>query len=287
VVQNELYDCTDGIQLHLPSGATDGGRFPGLVIDGNDIYLSTARYTNCRGGLDVRGPCGCAENGIDVKIGGTGSAPGQIVSITDNRIWGWRETDWGVAGDGVGRCGGSGSRGDLLSIASPGTYLSIRGNRLFDGPRGVGVSTGAHHLALTDNVFHGIDKGWSEEGFAVAVGGPDNELRRNVFVQSRKWLAFPVAGITGNHATCNAVIGCGHGVGQPGAGTLLDYNAYYGTTQHTLGGPHDVVLPEASQAPNAQLCFWRKRWTAPERVCLSYGAYTIAAGQAGVVLLGP
>jgi hypothetical protein len=287
VVHNELYDCTDGIQLHLPSGATEGGYFPGLVIDNNDIYLSTARHTNCYGVLDPKGPCGCAENGIDVKIAGTGSAADQVVSITENRVWGWRETDHGAVGDGTGRCGGSGSHGDLLGVHTLASYVALRGNRVFDGPRGLGIGNGTHHVVVTDNVFHGLDEGWSEQGYAIAVSGADHEIRRNVFVQSNKWLAFTAPSITGARVTCNEVLGSGHGVGQPGAGSVVDYNAYYGTTQHTLSGPHDLVYPQVSHAPNAPLCFWRKRWTAPERVCLSYGTYTVPAAHAGVCAAAP
>jgi hypothetical protein len=280
LVQNEIYDCTDGIQLYLPSDATDGGGFPGLVIDENDVYLSRARYTNCLGEFDRQGPCGCAENGIDVKIGGAGSAPGQAVSITGNRVWGWRETDHGPGGGDVGRCGGTGSWGNLLSAHRQASHLSIRDNVFFDGPSGIGIGGGAHDVLVEDNVLHGIEGGWRQKGSSLFVGGPDNVVRRNVLVDLERWLHLAPTESRRTSLRCNVVVASGHAAGEPGSDSDLDYNSYYGTEPGIAAGPHDQVVEEAASAPGEPLCFWRKRWTGPERVCLAHGTYAVGPGLA-------
>lgn len=273
LVQNEIYDCTDGVQLHLPSGATEGGHFPGLVIADNDIYLTPARYTDCRGTLDPDGPCGCAENGIDVKIGGLGSAPAEIVSIRANRIWGWRETDHGPRGDDVARCGGSGSWGDLLQVHTLGAHVEIRGNRLLDGPRGVWLGGAAHHVSVTGNHFHALDRGFSQNSFALGVGGDDNRVLGNVVVDSGRWLGV-LEEAENTRVHCNVVVDSGPmGARLPPESTSFARNTFYGTERSVAVGPGDRVLPDGP-APPSPLCFWRRRWTGPEQVCIPHGIPT-------------
>jgi len=289
LVQNEISDCGDAVLLHLEGERTTGGRFPGLVIDGNDLYLTPARYSNCRGVLDRRGPCACAENGIDVKIGGTGSAPGEVVTISNNRIWGWRPTDRGPRGDGENACGASGSQGDLMTIHRVASHVAIVGNRLFDGPRGISLGAGVHHVSVEGNLVYDIARAGT--GFGIGVGGPDTVVRSNVVVRSGMWLGLATDATQRTLATCNVVVDSGAAGGKTiASGSRFDGNTYFATSQGRFAGSNDLVFPDTSQASSEPLCFWRKRWTAPERVCVPYGGTatpTALAGMCGSTVAPP
>ena len=70
--------------------ASKGSRYPGTLIANNDVYLTSARYTDCNGKQNPLGQCAAAESGIALKTGGVKS---NRVNVIDNRIWGFRKTD--------------------------------------------------------------------------------------------------------------------------------------------------------------------------------------------------
>jgi hypothetical protein len=271
IVQNELYDCTDGIQLYLAGRAARSGTFPGLLIDANDIYLTPARRTNCQGIFEPEGGCGCAENGIDVKVGGASGEPGEYVTISNNRVWGWRESDDGIDGTGERGCGASGSWGDFIGLHRRASYVMIRDNILLDGPRGIGLAYGVHHVSVIGNTLYAIGSTGSNR-FAIGVGGPNNEIYGNTIVDSGIWLAAFGVRLERTEVRCNTILASRAKSGRPlGPGSSTDYNFFFDTKRGTAVGRHDVVRGDVRDAGHEELCFWRTWWTGPERICIPNG----------------
>ena len=128
-VSNEIYDYTDGIQLvHAPG--VDRQDMSGTIIDNNDIYITEKRYVDAEGKPDSNGDYACAENGIDLKIGGSGASLADRVTISNNRIWGMRQSNCPTMSD----------AGVAISTVQSGvatSYLHIEGNILFNNARGM------------------------------------------------------------------------------------------------------------------------------------------------------
>jgi len=117
VVNNEIYDCNDGVQLVYRYDWGDYGDLSGTVIENNDIYLTQKAYSDHEG-------YACAENAIDIKIGGKTNTPDDVVKILKNRIWGYRVSDTS--------CGPSGSHGAGITIHNEARNILIKDNVFFD-----------------------------------------------------------------------------------------------------------------------------------------------------------
>jgi hypothetical protein len=128
-ISNEIYDYTDGIQLVHGPGVTQQD-MSGTIIDSNDIYITEKRYVDADGKPDPNGDYACAENGIDLKIGGSGPSLTGRVTISNNRIWGMRQSNCPTMSD----------AGIAISTVQSGvatSYLHIEGNIIFNNARGM------------------------------------------------------------------------------------------------------------------------------------------------------
>lgn len=137
IVNNEIYDCGgDSIQVHA-------GNVNGLtVIENNDLYLTSALYSDCTGNQQTSGTCACAENALDLKNGGVDGEP---LLVEHNRAWGFRDTDTACSGT------GSGGNGFIIHIGAQ--YVLVRANVLLDVPGGIATPNElAHHVSLIGNV---------------------------------------------------------------------------------------------------------------------------------------
>jgi hypothetical protein len=259
ILNNEIYNCTDGIQLTVIS-ENQGSHFPDTLISNNDIYLTSAIYTDCHGTLDPGGNCAGAENGIDIKSGAT--SPTNAVIITNNRLWGFRETDSLV--------GGSGSAGPALETCcfNP-AYVLISNNIITNSPNGIRLYSG-NHISTIDNLVSNIhDLTSDHQGWALAFEGSNQEVYRNTVVNSDHW-----GGILADNSDyrCNTIINGGDYYSSAYTGVTADYNAYYNSVQFDFPGSNDTVLSDATQSLQTDRCFWRKQWTGPEQVCIPYGS---------------
>jgi hypothetical protein len=259
IVNNEIIDCTDSIQLYRPDSSSHDIDFGGTIIDENDLYLTSAVYSDCSGTLDPQGACACAENAVDIKAAGTNSS--NLVQVSNNRMWGWQRTDTD--------CGGTGSWGDAVVVHQGAQYSLFQKNIVWDSARGLTFAN-AHHSVI-DNVVAHIDNPVDDEGFAILLMGPSSEAYRNVVVDAHAW--GQVSGDDGDWR-CNTLISAGSGRGTPGSGLLADYNFYYDSTQLAQPGDNDIVHDQAADAQHTQLCFSAKRWTGPEEICLDDAAPT-------------
>lgn len=266
IVNNEIVNCTDSIQLHRPDDSSQPIDFSGTIIDNNDLYLTTAVYSDCQGQLDPQGECACAENAVDIKAGGTGDEA--LVQVSNNRMWGFRYTDTA--------CGGTGSWGAAVVVHMTAERVLLQDNRIWSSARGISVVTPRN--SLIGNLLYGIDDPSVDQGFAIVLFGGRSEAYRNVVVRSRDWLS--VQG-DGHDLRCNVLIEAGGVRGPPGVGVTADYNFYFDTDQLALPGDHDIVQPSAAAAEHTEACFWVQRWTGPARICLSDGVPTAASPHVG------
>ena len=122
VVSNEIYNCTDGIQIVYHDRYDLWGYARSVVIEDNDIYLDSDYYFRVNGQ-----EFSCGENGIDVKIGS--DIPTKEVKIIGNRIWGMRKT--------FPDCGGSGSWGDGILLHRKAENVQVSNNVIWNVPNGI------------------------------------------------------------------------------------------------------------------------------------------------------
>jgi hypothetical protein len=154
IVNSELYDCAKNIMV----SETGTPNVPGLILENNDIYWSSAFYTNCTGTFTPSGSCAAGEYVINAKQGGSQANPLRIIQ---NRIWGAR------IGDSV--YGGQGGEAGLIatSVGGPGTaqpytgsdWFLIKNNILMDAQQGIvttGYGTGVRlsNHSIVGNIFY-------------------------------------------------------------------------------------------------------------------------------------
>ncbi len=97
-VDNEIYNCNDGIQISRPSTPVTVANAAGLLIARNLIYIDSTVYLDTIGGSsDADGLYSDHENAIDLKFGSTDST--NKVVIRDNIMSGFRKSngDNGIA----------------------------------------------------------------------------------------------------------------------------------------------------------------------------------------------
>lgn len=141
IINNEIYNCNDGIGL-LRDSDNRPSAYPGTLIANNDIYITDALYTDCLGNPNPNGACACAENAIDIKATINEEDLDQSdkwVRLLNNRFWGFRHTDETRDEQGDRICA-SGSLGRALSSHFDARGLLIQGNIIMDSP--IGISGG-------------------------------------------------------------------------------------------------------------------------------------------------
>jgi hypothetical protein len=287
VVNNEFYDSNQGVQLILASDAlkSAGASFPGTVIENNDVYLTPAMYSDCSASPDPTGACACAESGIVIKAGGTGGLAQQdLLLVTNNRLWGWRKTDYSENGGPAG-CGGSGSNGSAINVHGKTAYALVTNNLVWDSQQGIHAGGGQGKSSYIGNIIHGAGRANPiEQGSALSLYiGSGQEMYRNTIVDSRSWGGAHSTDGDEMDVVCNVIIDSPGRISLgllPGSqGIEGDYNAYYGPGIKRLDRPgdFDVVMPTAADAQHQEYCFLTKMWTGPEVVCLPNAKPTAAS----------
>jgi hypothetical protein len=141
IVNNEIYNCNDGVSL-LDSSVDHPVFYPGTIVENNDIYITDELYTDCMGNRDPNGACACAENAIDIKatISEENLANQETwVRLINNRIWGYRYTDETNDGQGNRLCG-SGDNGPAIRSHNFSQALVIQGNVIMNSSKGFSIS---------------------------------------------------------------------------------------------------------------------------------------------------
>ncbi len=248
IVNNEAYDCHKVFSI---GAGVDDNR--GMVLENNDFYVSTARYTNCQGGYNGTGPCSTSEAVMSIKSGGK---PDAIVRHVHNRIWGGRTGDGSLIGP-SNACNGSAitlSRGELLT--QPASWLLFQNNIVMDSQQGIGGYWGPDkNDSIVGNIVYRIRQFNASCGanYGLWLSSKQNtEVYLNTIIDTDKWLTISGSDASGgydlnNEFRCNAVISGGVREGSAGSGTIVDSNAFYNTTPYASGGSGQNVVPAVKQ----------------------------------------
>ena len=265
-ISNEIYDYTDGIQLvHSSSNPGPGYQdMSGTIIDDNDIYLTERRYVNEDGELDPKGDYACAENGIDIKVGGTGHSLASRVTVSNNRIWGMRRSNCPTMSD----------PGTAISTPQSGVdinYLQIEGNIVFSNARGMTVgSNGNTGIVIRNNIITDSRPAPSTP-HEYGISSPDPSIGDPMLIQSNAISGyFHWTGAEKNkYYLCNYVLDSGTAgkralaTGKMNSYFVEDYlsNKIGGESTDDYSG-----TPSDSRFENA--CFLVKSITDPQLKCL-------------------
>ncbi|MFL6623382.1 MAG: hypothetical protein ACJ8NR_12385 [Sulfurifustis sp.] len=272
IINNEIYDCHKALSVGSGVGDTRG-----LVVENNDFYASDEFRTDCRGNFNGIGPCSGSEAIMSIKAGGVADNPAMYIH---NRIWGGRTGDGNLIG-----FDSSGS-GAAVSISGSGPdnpglktdYLLFMNNIVMDSQHGIGGWWGPDtHNSVIGNIIYKIHQySTNSDSWALTINAKQNsEWYLNTIIDTDRWLGISGSDASGgpdmnNDIRCNLVInGGGSGIG-PGSGTVIDNNAFYGTTPYTTnsGSTSNIVRSNASDAQMTSYCFYRKLQTGPEQACI-------------------
>ena len=243
IEKNEIYDCA-GDAIQVDGEGAKGGR-----IVGNDIYLTSSLYTNCKGKHVKNGLCACAENAIDLKAGGkkgTG-ALGDSLQIVNNRIWGFRKTD--------ARCGGTGDAGNAIVIHwEPADYVYIKGNLITNSDRGINVThfnkrkstDGTENVSIVENIFYNISGRRQVRGKALVLSKSSRyEVYGNIFIKTDEFLGMGRKPGSFNEFACNLIVNSKGSRGKWSLGSK-SYNNVYLNSKPNWRGVNRLVVPLSS-----------------------------------------
>lgn len=244
IVNNEAYDCHKAFSIG--AGVNDNR---GMVLENNDFYVSTARYTDCNGNYNGTGPCSTSEAVMSIKSGGK---PDALVRHLHNRIWGARTGDASLIGS-DNACNGSAitlSRGELLTQSA--SWLLFQNNIVMDSQQGIGGYWGPDtNDSVVGNIVYGIRQINAACGATYGVwlsSKQNSEWYLNTIIDTDKWLTISGSDASGgndlnNDFRCNVVISGGKREGSVGSGTVVDSNVFYNTTPYAAGGSAQSMVP--------------------------------------------
>jgi hypothetical protein len=218
-VNNEIYDwVAHPIQL----GRNEIPTLAGIVVENNDLYVTTALHTN--GGAKA-----ASESPLSIKVAGTQSSP---VRIIHNRFWGARLTD-------LTQCC-NGTVGDAIGSYDANEYVLLQNNILFDSQ--VGMSNVGRHNSIIGNIF------WKIKQYTTSInsraietwhshGGVNTyELYLNSFIDVPQYAA-PALSDSDSDARCNVFLSSGQKLpGSPSSSAVADFNAFYDSTVFSFNG---------------------------------------------------
>lgn len=258
IVNNEIYDCNDGIHLNYRYQWGQNGDLSGTIIENNDIYLTSKAYSDKAG-------FSCAENAIDIKTGGKTNKVDDVVMIIKNRIWGYRPSDTS--------CGPSGSNGDGITIHQRARNILIKDNVFFDLPSAISISHKNDrntNVAVINNVFHRIKK-YNEASSGIAINSATHcDIYYNVISKA----AAPILAQAKSDCRiqCNTIIKSPQKFNwttdKKGSSIL---NAWYNCDVeegdvYSNKPERNIVDNNADLNNFGDFTFYIQRWTGPEKV---------------------
>jgi hypothetical protein len=237
-VNNEIYNwVSHPIQI--------GHNFPnptrsGVVVENNDLYVTSALYTN--GGATAK-----SESVLSLKMNGTSTSP---VRIIHNRMWGTRLTDLNFC------CNGEG--GNLVTNYEVLEYALFQNNILFDAQSGLGNI--ANNQSAVGNIFWKIKKyfpttnsiGIGRWQFANAPAQSKYEIYLNTFIDADGEYSIDRLDNNDVDTRCNVLIASGPmASGSVPSSSIADYNAFYGSPLFTFNGTNTNINETLSTRTNS------------------------------------
>ena len=279
VVNNEIRDCGDGFQPQthgVRNGKDLKEEFDGTKIIANDIYLTSDKYADCSTGRRTpSGKCACAENAVDIKVGGSAAHP---MIVKGNTMWGWRQA--------VKTCDGKATShsdwGNAMHAHQVAKDIIVEDNIMFDSDRGYSSVRHAKNVVVRNNLFYNI-KDYpvlvyhdttncsSFRGFGNTSSCVLNNftITNNVIHGGRNWFSGGTIGPTNSRLSCNVVLDAGGAVGKKNGSTQVSQNSFYDASAGTYGGSGDVRKSGVSAARHDDVCVTTRFFSNPTKKCFN------------------
>lgn len=248
IVNNEIYDWSShAVQM----GYSAGGPTPtmaGLIIENNDIYLTSALAAG--GGLNR------AEATLTLKARGAADSP---IRIIQNRIWGARWSD-------TSRCCIGGDAGEAINIGAPDNlndgnhYILIERNIIANSQNGILWSYGnSKYQSIIGNIFFDIKQfRASASSHAIEwISTSNAEIYLNTVIGASHHAISFGSGLGESYLKCNVLLESGDREGgTPDARTVVSNNAFYNTPKLVFNSVDNnveksVTLRASSNSYNA------------------------------------
>ena len=183
-----------------------------------------------------------------------------------NRVWGFRPTS------AAANCGGSGANGQAIDAGSfcP-EHVLVANNVIFDSTQGVTVAGSSWIIA--GNLIHDIrvsDGRYNNGAMAILPSSEATDVRIEFNTVVDVDNSYDDRS-SNTDTRCNAVINDQDVVGIGGSRGLnhsTEHNFLYQSPVGSFLGSTNESYASAAESGNSEYCFWRKRWTAPERICI-------------------
>jgi hypothetical protein len=275
IVDNEVVDWGDGVGVGgAEPDCAELGMQHGTVIDGNDLYATSAMRIDCdTGAPNPNGECSCVENGIDVKAAPDGD-PASWTRITNNRVWGFRPTS------DTASCGGSGSNGQAINAGnSCARHVVVAKNVVMDST--TGINTAGTDWIIAGNLLHEIRATEDTRYGAMAISVA--RLARYVDIQFNTVVNVDTAyddAASEVDTRCNAIIDSSDltgTAGPRGSNHVTEYNYLYRSPADNFAGTGNEQFATPEESRDTEFCFSRKRWSSPQRVCIPLAGTTEAS----------
>jgi hypothetical protein len=238
IVNNEVYDWSSKTFMSGGNGA--GEELPGLILENNDLYLTSAMY-NGSGRAK-------AESPITLKAAGTSSNPARLIH---NRIWGARYSD-------TSQCciGGEAGATVIINPADPpdgNHYILLQDNIMFDSQRGIGWANGMSlNQSIVGNILYKINEFTPGTGFATShamevISTANTEIYLNTIIDASQYSISYGSDSHNTDIKCNVLISSGgREGGTADATTQADNNAFYDTPKFTNNGGDNNIMQSIS-----------------------------------------
>ena len=232
ILNNEIRNANDGIMPIRHPNASNGHPvdYAGLIIDYNRIYVDNQLYTDGNGNItkDKESNYALTENAIDIK-GGSEDANNPVI-ISNNVLWGFRETDQNG--------GGSGSWGGAIVVHYNSKNIIIKKNLIFDSNRGIaiadsgGLENASENITIEDNILYDIGK--NSPYVMFAYDSKNVLMQRNTIVSKNGatkayWNSLN-SSTTNEKLLCNVIVGERDLEGTPKDDFVINSNYYYATS---------------------------------------------------------
>ena len=196
---NEIYNCTDAIHLlYHYKKKKKFGFIPGTVIDNNDLYVEKMA------GSPKSAEYSCFENAIDIKVGSATTNEKDRTIITNNRMWGFRQTDTD--------CGSTGSYGPAIVLHNNAQNILIKNNIIFDSASGIIINSNkkeygceVKHITISNNLLFDFPR--YSKGQAISVTETRADISFNSIFDAKRFLHHGSnAHLTNEDIKCNYLV---------------------------------------------------------------------------------
>jgi hypothetical protein len=201
------------------------------VVENNDLYVTTALYTDCSGNYTPTGPCAASESVISTK---TQATAGNHTKYLHNRVWGTRKTDLNLC------C--NGASGQAIGNYDDNPYILFLNNIIMDAQ--IGINNTAANNSFIGNLFYLIrnfnpaSSGSKAINRWNATGGSHEavEIYLNTLIFAGEENSIP-ANDSNADTRCNVFFDSGpRHPGTPDASAIADRNTFYNTPSFSFNG---------------------------------------------------